>query len=153
MTRLSRSGVKLYETLPERFEPGVVAAMAVAEPRKWLSGCGVSQRHGPVSDASSRIAISLSSDKGPVSTVIDHGVGDAPALRADLRTRDAAGRPRFQMLRGPNVDPMWVRMLAGQGGPESTVSMKSRSRSTSMFAELRRTCDYRIRKAGHSELP
>ena len=115
-TRLWRAGLALYESHPEFFDPAVVSAVPIPELRDLLSAYRVSQRHGPDSDAWSRIAISLSSAIGPVSTVIDHGIGDARELRADQRTRDEAGRPRFPILRGPKIGPMWVRMLANPGG-------------------------------------
>ena len=115
-TRLWRAGLKLFDSYPELFEPAVVAAVPLAKLRDLLSTHRVSQRHGPDSDAWSRIAISLSSDNGPVSTVIDHGVGDAEELRADLKTLHEAGRPRFPMLRGPKIGPMWMRLLANPGG-------------------------------------
>ena len=115
-TRLWRAGLALYESHPELFDPAVVSAVPIPELRDLLSAYRVSQRHGPDSDAWSRIAISLSSGIGPVSTVIDHGVGDAEELLVDLKTVDQTGGSRFPMLRGPKVGPMWMRMLANPGG-------------------------------------
>ena len=102
-TRLWRAGLALYESHPELFDPAVVSAVPIPELRDLLSAYRVSQRHGPDSDAWSRIAISLSSGIGPVSTVIDHGVGDAEELLVDLKTVDQTGGSRFPMLRGPKV--------------------------------------------------
>ncbi len=115
-TRLWRAGLALYESHPELFDPAVVSAVPIPELRDLLSAYRVSQRHGPDSDAWSRIAISLSSGIGPVSTVIDHGVEDAEELLVDLKTVDQTGGSRFPMLRGPKVGPMWMRMLANPGG-------------------------------------
>ena len=115
-TRLWRAGSALFESHPELFDPAKVSALPLANLRNLLSAYRVSQRHGPDSDAWSRIAISLSSGIGPVSTVIDHGVGDAEELLIDLKTVDQTGGSRFPMLRGPKIAPMWMRMLANPGG-------------------------------------
>ena len=48
--------------------------------------------------------------------VIDSGVGDAKELLRELRSRDRVGRPRFPMLRGPKLGPMWVRIMSNPGG-------------------------------------
>ena len=117
-TRLWRAGVKLYESHPDFFEPADVSAIPVRKLRELLSVYGVSQRHGPDADAWNRIASSLNSGQGPVSGVIDGGVGDAKELLADLKTRNETGRTRFPMLRGPKIGPMWVRMVASPGGAE-----------------------------------
>ena len=115
-TRLWRAALALFESRPDLFEPAQVSALPVTKLRELLSAYGVSQRRGPDSDAWSRIAISLSSGIGPVSTVIDHGVGDTEELLVDLKTVDQTGGSRFPMLRGPKIAPMWMRMLANPGG-------------------------------------
>ena len=48
--------------------------------------------------------------------MIDQGSGDARELLEDLQSRDHASLPRFPMLRGPKIGPMWVRMIAEPGG-------------------------------------
>lgn len=117
-TRLWRAGVGLYGSHPDLFEPAVVAAVPVSELRELLAAFGVSQRHEPDSDAWSSIAHSLASGDGPIRRVIDCGVGDARDLLADLQTYDEAGRPRFPLLKGPKIGPMWVRMVANPGGAQ-----------------------------------
>ena len=47
--------------------------------------------------------------------VVDGGRGDARELLMDLRSRDGDGRVRFPMLRGPEIGPMWIRMMANPG--------------------------------------
>ena len=110
------AGIELYESYPDLVEPTVVAAIPVTKVRELLSGHEVSQRHGPEPAAWSRIAGNLASGNGSTRRMIDLGFGDSRELLADLKAPDEAGRPRFPMLGGPKVGPMWVRMLANPGG-------------------------------------
>ena len=115
---LWRAGAKLYEAHPEVFEPAVVSAMPVSDLRQLLSDFRVSQRHGPDTESWYTIATTLSTEKDcPVHRVIADGVGDAPELLTDLR-RNAGKKPRFPMLRGPKIGPMWARMMAAPGNAQ-----------------------------------
>ncbi len=114
--RLWRAGVKLFELHPQIFDPAEVSAMPFSTLLALLSDSGVSQRHRPDSEAWRSIAGSLASGSGSVFRVIDRGVGNAKELLRELRSCDRADRPRFPMLRGPKIGPMWVRIMAYPGG-------------------------------------
>ena len=116
--RLWRAGVELFEMFPQTFDPVEVSGMSPSKLRARLSDSGVSQRHGPDSEAWLRIAESLVTGSGSVCRAIDHGVGDAKELLRDLGSRDPARRTRFPMLRGPKIGPMWIRIMANPGGAE-----------------------------------
>ncbi len=111
-TRLWNSGLELFHTSPDLFEPTEASAMPITLLRARLSYYGVSQRHGPDSSAWHTIARSLAAGGDPVSRAVESGVGNAVELLKCLRT----GRDRFPMLRGPRIGPMWVRMLVTCGG-------------------------------------
>ena len=49
--RLWRAGSGLFQRHPEVFDPAVVSSMTSADVSGYLSAAGVSQRHGPDSDA------------------------------------------------------------------------------------------------------
>jgi hypothetical protein len=51
---------------------------------------------------------------------IYEGRGDARVFLNALQDIDARGAPRFPLLRGPKVGPMWVRMLAYPGSAAIT---------------------------------
>ena len=114
--RLWRAGARLFESRPELFDPVEVKDMQLEELLPLLSASGVSQRHKADTGAWLGIARSLAAGSGPVCRVIDQGSGDAKELLEDLQSRDHAGLPRFPMLRGPKIGPMWVRMVAEPGG-------------------------------------
>ena len=81
-----------------------------------LKRARVSRRHRQDSDAWHRIATSLSYEvESPVRRLIDAGRGEAQDLLRDLKSRDDSGRPRFPLLRGPKIGPMWIRMMANPG--------------------------------------
>lgn len=113
--RLWRAGHTLFQERPEVFDPAVVSSMTSADVYSFLSAAGVSQRHGPDSDAWWTIGRSLAAGAGAVSRLVSHGDGDAVEVLADLRSMDSIGRPRFPMLKGPKVGPMWVRIMANPG--------------------------------------
>ena len=115
-TRLWHAGVKLFERRPEVFRPDDILTMSIGTVTALLREAGVSQRHGPDSEAWRRIGCSLASGSGSVCRVVDTGVGDAAELRKDLRSCDRAGQPRYPMLCGPKLGPMWVRIMANPGG-------------------------------------
>ena len=116
--RLWRAGFDLFETYPEVFNPIKASAMSFSVLRARLFESGVSQRHGPDTEAWRSIAGSLARRSGSVCRVIDSGVGDAKELLTDLRSRDRMGRSRFPMLRGPKLAPMWVRIMSSPGGAD-----------------------------------
>ena len=112
---LWQSGAKLWQAHPELFKPAAAAAMPWADLQNLLSSFKVSQRHGDDTDAWCNIAITLSTETdSAVRRVIDTGIGAAPELLVDLR-RNANGRNRFPMLRGPKIGPMWIRMMVAPG--------------------------------------
>ena len=115
-TRLWRAGVGLFERRPEVFRPDDVLAMSIGTVTVLLREAGVSQRHGPDGKAWRRIACSLATGSGSVCRLVDTGAGDAAGLRKDLRSCDRAGQPRYPMLRGPKLGPMWVLIMANPGG-------------------------------------
>ena len=114
-TRLWRAGGALFHRHPEVFDPAEVSSMTSVRLSELLSASGVSQRHGPDSNAWRTIGRSLAEGTSAVCKVVARGVGDAVELQADLRSLDSAGLPRFPMLRGPKVGPMWVRIIANPG--------------------------------------
>ena len=115
-TRLWRASVGLYERYPEVFDLGAVSAMSTDTVTALLREAGVSQRHGPDTNAWRRIAGSLASGSGSVCRLVDSGDGDAAELLKDLRSLNRAGQPRYPLLRGPKIGPMWVRIMANPGG-------------------------------------
>ena len=114
-TRLWNNGVTLFHSHPELFEPAEASAIPKSTLRERLASYGVSQRHGPDSRAWNVIACNLATAANPVSRVVDSGRGDAGELLSYLGTH-SHGRPRFPMLRGPKIGPMWIRMLVAPGG-------------------------------------
>ena len=113
--RLWNSGIELFQSYPELFEPAEVSAISTSTLRERLSQYGTSQRHGPDSSAWNVIARSLAAGGNPVSRVVDSGVGNAGELLSYLRT-SSGGQARFPLLRGPKIGPMWIRMLVAPGG-------------------------------------
>ena len=113
--RLWRAGSALFQRHPDVFDPAIVSSMTSADVAGFLSAAGVSQRHGPDSHAWWTISRSLTEGTGAVCRLVTRGDGDAVELLADLRSVDSAGRPRFPMLKGPKVGPMWVRIMANPG--------------------------------------
>ncbi len=114
--RLWRAGYELLAAHPEAFDPSAAAAMPIESLAALLAGSGVSQRHGPDSRAWQTICRSLTTGTGSVCGIVEHGRGDADALLADPRSVDRSGQPKFPLLRGPKVGPMWVRIMASPGG-------------------------------------
>ena len=115
-TRLWRAAVKLFEQHPEVFNPDDILSMSTDAATALLRQAGVSQRHGPDTEAWRRIAESLASRTGPVCRLVESGCGDAAELMEDLRAFNRAGQSRYPMLRGPKIGPMWVRIMANPGG-------------------------------------
>lgn len=117
---LWRAGVALFGRHPEVFDPPRAATLPFTKLKRLLADAGVSQRHQPDVHAWQRIAKSLvEGDGSPVHKVIHRGVGDADVLLREVKSKDRAG-PRFPMLRGPKIGPMWVRMLAQPGEAKIT---------------------------------
>ena len=119
-TRLWRAGVALFGSHPEVFEPRAAADLPFSTLKRLLAGPGVSQRQEKDTEAWLRIARSLAAGDGPrVYKVIHRGIGDADELLKEAKSEDRVG-PRFPMLRGPKIGPMWVRMQAEPGGATIT---------------------------------
>lgn len=114
-TRLWNNGMELFQSYPETFEPDDVLGIPLSALRSRLSQYGVNQRHRPDSSAWHTIARSLAVGGNPISRVVDDGIGNARELLSYLPTR-CGGQPRFPMLKGPKIGPMWVRMLVAPGG-------------------------------------
>ena len=113
---LWRAGVRLFESHPGVFDPDRAADLPLSRLSRLLAEPGVSQRHGPDTNAWHQIAVSLATGDGsPVHNAIYRGVGGAAELLEDVKS-SCAGRTHFPMLRGPKIAPMWVRMLAAPGG-------------------------------------
>ena len=117
-TRLWRAAAQLFESNPEAFDPAGVLSMSDRALQALLSQSGVSQRHGPDSRAWRCITGSLATNVGAVCRLVDTGVGDAAELLNDLWSCDSQGRPRYPMLRGPKVGPVWIRIMANPGGAD-----------------------------------
>ena len=115
-TRLWRDAARLFESHPEVFDPATISSMSVRDLRTLLSRSRVSQRHGQDSQAWHGIAGSLAAGVGAVSRLVESGVGDAVELLKDLRRHDSQRRPRYPLLRGPKIGPMWVRIMVNPGG-------------------------------------
>lgn len=115
-TRLWRAASDLRETCPEVFDPDRASKMPVATLSAVLSAAGVSQRHRMDAKSWHTIAGSLAARSGAVASVVDQGAGDAAELLSDLRSRDQHGRPRFPLLQGNKIAPMWIRIIANPGG-------------------------------------
>ena len=114
-SRLWRAGSELFHRYPEVFDPATVSSMTSVRLLNLLSESGVSQRHGPDSDAWRRIGRSLTEGESAICHVVSSGIGDSLELLADLPSVDLAGRPRFPMLKGPKVGPMWIRIMTNPG--------------------------------------
>ena len=118
---LWRAGSALFKSHPRVFDPAIVAEMEFDELLQRLSRNGVSQRHGPDTNAWAAIARSLAGENdSPVRRVIERGSGDVRELLRDLKSRDRSGATRFPLLRGPKIGPMWIRILASPGGARIT---------------------------------
>ena len=113
--RLWNSGVELFQSYPQTFDPAEASAIPIDTLRRRLSRYGVSQRHDQDSRAWRVIAGSLAEGGNPISRVVDSGIGNAGELLRHRRTY-SGGKPRFPLLRGPKIGPMWVRMLVAPGG-------------------------------------
>ena len=116
-TRLWNNGVELFQSCPVLFEPAETSATPLSILCERLSQFGVSQRHGPDSSAWHVIARSLAEGGNPVSRVVDCGVGNAGELLRYLtyQCQRTVSLSVTQILRGPKVGPMWVRMLFAPG--------------------------------------
>ena len=108
------AGANLFESCPELFEPAYASGVPLPTLRNLLTQFKVSRRHSVDSTAWSVIAKTLASEECPVRAVIENGAGDTQGLLMDLRAR-RAGQPRFPILQGPKIGPMWVRMMAAPG--------------------------------------
>lgn len=100
-------------------DPAEVVTWGVEELADVLRVGGVSQRHGPDSQAWARIGRSLAESAAPaVNRAIEEGTGDALELLAALDSTGPLGEALFPLLRGPKIGTVWVRILAHPGGAE-----------------------------------
>lgn len=116
--RLWSDAAKMLDLRPEAFDPSEASAMPQDQLREVLSAARVSQRHGQDSAAWRTIASSLHAGEGAVAELVEQGKGDAHELLKDLRSAGSEGRPRYPLLRGPKLGPLWVRVMAAPGGAE-----------------------------------
>ena len=49
---------------------------------------------------------------------MESGVGDAVELLKDLGRHESQRRPRYPLLRGPKIGPMWLRIMVNPGGAD-----------------------------------
>ena len=116
---LWRAGLALFESRPGMFDPVEAAGMRCEDLRAVLSWYRVSRRHRDDTKAWTAITCSLADgEDSPVPEVIERGRGDAGELLCDLQSLDCYGQPRFPLLRGPKIGPMWIRILANPGGAQ-----------------------------------
>ena len=115
--RLWKKGLELFQSDPDLFDPAKVADMHCDALREKLCKSEVSQRHEPDSKAWKAIACSLADKENPVSRVVNDEKGDAIELLLNLGAK-SEGKPRFPLLRGPKIGPMWMRMLVDPGKAE-----------------------------------
>jgi hypothetical protein len=114
--RLWYSSCRLFLERRWIFDPPAVANRDRIELVETLRQYGVSQRHRVDCGGWRVIAETLSSlQSGPIHVAIYDGSGDAVELLGALQGNYPDGRPRFPLLRGPKIGPMWVRMLAYPG--------------------------------------
>jgi hypothetical protein len=111
------AAARLHAAEPWVFDPATVANAPLVDLIDALRSSGVSQRHSLDSAAWRLIAETLADPAAApnVNAAIHDGAGDADTLLAELQVTTERGTPRFPLLRGPKVGPMWVRMLAVPG--------------------------------------
>ena len=113
---LWNAGFNLFYSHPELFDPISISAISKDTLFNRLKDSKVSQFHRDDTNAWRTIARSLMSDcRCAVQKVIGDGVGDAEDLLRDLESIDHTGQPRFRILKGEKIGPMWVRILANPG--------------------------------------
>lgn len=113
---LWNAGFNLFNSHPELFDPISIYAMSIDTLFNRLKDSNVSQRHSDDVNAWRTIGHSLTSDyQCSVQKVIDDGVGNAEDLLRELKSVDRTGQPRFPLLKGEKIGPMWVRILANPG--------------------------------------
>lgn len=113
--RLWDDAVELLASRPEAFDPATVSVMPLMELGETLSAAHMSRYHRSDTDAWQTIARSLLAGNGPVAHLVEHGTGDAVKLLEDLCSVSSEG-PRYPLLKGPKIGPLWVRVMAEPGG-------------------------------------
>ena len=109
--------LEAHKAVPWIFDPAQALERSGEALQVALSTHGVSQRHRVDTSAWRTILQSLVDDRAPASVrrAVFEGQGDAADLLGAVAARDAAGKPRFPLLRGPKISVMWVRILAAPG--------------------------------------
>lgn len=116
--RLWADAVELLASQPETFDPPAVSVMPLGELAEKLSAARMTRYHRSDTDAWQTIARSLHAGGGPVAHLVEQGRGDAVKLLNDLCSVDSEGRPRYPVLKGQKIGPLWVRVMAEPGGAE-----------------------------------
>lgn len=116
--RLWSAAAALYADRPDLFDPGALSGLAADEVGDALRASGVSQRHGPDTEAWLRVARSLAdAELAPaVHWAVLDGAGSVSDLLREKHKAAPDGTALFPMLRGPKIGPVWVRILAYPGG-------------------------------------
>jgi hypothetical protein len=115
--RLWRAARRAWDEEPWVFDPVSVSTRPIGDLMEVLARHGVSQRHSVDVAAWRVIGETLASPicPGPIRRAIEgEEVAAQDVLRAVAATRSDR-RPRFPLLRGPKISPMWVRMLVFPG--------------------------------------
>jgi hypothetical protein len=153
--RLWRSAALLFEKAPWTFDPSEVVTHSLTDLTDVLRGAGLTQRHGPDAAAWRTIAESLANPDASLAirAAVLEGHGDARELLAALAATSAGGTPRFPMLRGPKIGPMWIRILAYPGGAEISsiealpVAVDVQVRKVSEYLEMTATAGLDLERA------
>ncbi|MDF1597902.1 MAG: hypothetical protein P1T08_17620 [Acidimicrobiia bacterium] len=118
--QLWEASVEAYRQAPWIYDPWQVIARPHDDLQAALRQYSVSQRHGPDSDAWQTIAQTLTDTACPGSVIaaLNGKPTNASDLLEALQRKGPQGVPRFPLLRGPKIGPLWVRMLACPGGAD-----------------------------------
>lgn len=111
------SGLELYESHPDVFDPLALFKISVDELTVLMNESNVSHKNEQDPQAWLDIAQTIALESHcPVSRVIYGKTVDAKNLKRDLDMRSDDGRNRFPLLSGRKTGLIWIRMLANPGG-------------------------------------
>ena len=116
--RLWSAAAALFGGRQDLFDPDALSGLSASEVGDALRAGGVSQRHGPDTEAWRRVARSLhDAELAPaIHRAVHEGVGSVSDVLRERNKTAPDGTPLFPMLRGPKIGPVWVRILAYPGG-------------------------------------